>query len=203
MSQFEANKIGQTTAKHVTVIIPSLDEPYLPKLLAKLADYYVNVRSEKGLCNAVYLGIQNCKTEIVVVMDADGSHSPEAIPKMLTMLTKDTWLVLGSRYCKDGYSYDSTLRKIASLLYCLITRILICPQIRDPMSGFWVGRKDKFVFDPNDNYKFGLELIRKNKNHVAEFPIIFQKRRAGKSKASLLLGLRELMNIIKKGYLPI
>jgi glycosyltransferase involved in cell wall biosynthesis len=102
---------------NVDVVIPALNEPYLPKLLESLNGYDVHVQNEKGLSYAVWKGIQSInKDGVVVVMDADGSHPPEAIPKMVDMLSSRTWFIVGSRYCKGGYSWDSIPRKVMSML---------------------------------------------------------------------------------------
>jgi len=181
----------------VSIVIPALNEPYLPKLLQKLNVYDVHVQSEKGLVHAVWKGIKTSKSNIVVIMDADGSHPPEAIPRMISMLNSRTWFIIGSRYCKGGYSGDSIPRKIVSMIYCLITRIILLTRINDPMSGFWVGYRDKFVFEPNGNYKFGLQLLRKYKNHIEEYPIVFKKRIEGKSKVKPIQALKDLFSIFR------
>lgn len=90
----------------VTVIIPALNEPYLPKLLEKLKGYKVDVRTEKGLAYAVWRGIQQAKTEIICVMDADGSHNPIYVADMVKKLNEQVWLVVGSRYVKGGYRHS-------------------------------------------------------------------------------------------------
>ena len=181
----------------VTVIIPALNEPYLPSLLKHLGNYDVHVRSEKGLSFAVWKGIQESNGELIVVLDGDGSHSPNAIPRMIDMLNSRTCLVVGSRYCKGGYSYDSTLRKIVSLVYCFIARLVLRTKIKDVMSGFWVGRREAFKFNPSRNFKFGLQLIKKNKGYIVEYPIVFEKRKSGRSKMKPLQALKDLFSIFR------
>lgn len=183
----------------VTVIIPALNEPYLPKLLEKLKDYKVDVRTEKGLAYAVWRGIQEAKSEIIVVMDADGSHPPEAIPKMVQMLNEETWFVIGSRYVKGGYNYDSFMRRFISLFYCCLARMTLSNKIHDSMSGFWVGWRWAFQFQPTQSYKFGLQLLKKYHKFIKEYPIIFVKRKEGKSHVKPIQALRDLWTIFKEG----
>jgi dolichol-phosphate mannosyltransferase len=182
----------------VGVIIPALNEPYLPNLLKKLSDYSVHVETARGLSYAVRHGILMSDEKILVVMDADGSHDPNAIALMVSMLSDQVWFVVGSRYCRGGYSSDALVRKIVSMVYCLIAQIVLRTSISDPMSGFWVGYRDKFRFKPDGNYKFGLQLIRRYKNHITELPIIFKKRKEGKSKVKPMQALKDLLSILRR-----
>ena len=184
----------------ISVVIPALNEPYLPKLIKKLKGYDVHIETEKGLSYAVWNGIQKAENEIVCIMDADGSHPTGSIMGMCSRLSlsgSQVWFVIGSRYVKDGYSEDGTVRKIMSLFYCFLARLLICWSIHDCMSGFWIGYRDKFVFEPNGNYKFGLQLLKKYKGHIIEYPIVFHKRQEGKSHLKPMQVIGDLFEIVK------
>lgn len=182
----------------VQVIIPALNEPYLPILKRKLTEYKVDVRDEKGFSYAVWQGIQNARNEIVVVMDGDGSHPPEAISNMIKLLDDKIWLVIGSRYCKGGYSSDAFHRKVISQIYCLIVRIILRSKVHDTMSCFWVGWKFAFQFKPSKSWRFGLQLIRNNGGHIQEFPIVFEKRKIGKSHIKPLQALYDLIAVFRE-----
>lgn len=190
-------KIEGDRKEKIEVVLPCLNEPYLPKILEELKKYKVNVKTEKGLSYATWKGIQEAKSEIIVVLDADGSHPTTEISKMIKCLNENVWFVIGSRYCRGGYNHDPFLRKITSLFYCLLARIKISRKIRDPMSGFWVGYKKYFDFKPSGGYKFGLQLIRKYESHIVEFPIIFEKRRMGKTHITPKQAINDLFSILK------
>lgn len=182
----------------VSVIIPALDEPYLKTLVLYFPkSYEVLVQREKGLSNAVWTGLQRAHYGIVVVMDADGSHPPQVIPELVSMLSSRTWLIIGSRYCNGGYSHDSLIRKLVSLFYCKIAQIFLRTPIQDPMSGFWCGYKDAFRFEPGPSFKFGLQLLRNNRGYVKEYPIVFRKRNSGKSHIRPLQAISDLFAILK------
>jgi len=190
---------GKTISSlNVEVVIPALNEPYLPKLLKELRHYKVSLRGEFGLSTAVYKGIQDSHAQVIVVMDGDGSHCPHALPAMIKLLDDKTWLVVGSRYCKNGYSKDSIVRKIISRFYCFIARIFLRTGIKDCMSGFWVGYRWAFKFQPSQTYKFGLQLIKKHKNHIKEYPIIFSKRKKGESHVKPLQSLKDFFAIFRR-----
>lgn len=183
----------------VNVIIPALNEPYLPELTRKLRDYQVTICEQKGLSYAVHIGLKYSEAKKVVVMDGDGSHPPDSIRHMTKLLNEKVWLVVGSRYCKNGYSHDSLLRKIVSQVYCLLARIILRTKIKDSMSGFWVGYRQVFTFKHSNTFKFGLQLIRKYKHHILEYPIIFRKRQTGKSHVKPLQALKDLCAIFCAG----
>ncbi|MBW2718742.1 MAG: glycosyltransferase [Deltaproteobacteria bacterium] len=92
-------------------------------------------RGERGLATAVIHGIAMSSGDIIVVMDADLSHPPSAIPKMVKrLLDGESDFVLGSRYVEGGSIHDdwSLFRKLNSVLSSLLARPL-CP-LKDPMS---------------------------------------------------------------------
>jgi hypothetical protein len=66
------------------------------------------------------------------------------------------------------------------------------------MSGFWVGYRSKFNFEPTETYKFGLQLLRKYRGHIMEYPIVFEKRKSGKSKVKPIQALKDLLAIVRR-----
>jgi len=145
-------------------------------------------RRERGLATAVVHGLRAASHSTFVVMDADLSHPPEAIPAMLAALEAGAEFVVGSRFC-DGGSTDAewTLgRRLNSRVATLLARPLT--KVKDPMSGFFAFRRPILdragVLDPL-GYKIGLEiLVRARCENVAEVPIHFSDRSKGTSKLS-------------------
>jgi dolichol-phosphate mannosyltransferase len=184
----------------ITVVIPAKNEPYLPKLLSQLKEYEVLVQREPGLANAVLRGVKLSTGEAIVVLDADGSHNPKFVPDMLKHLA---WadVVVGSRYVKGGGTEDYLLRMLLSRLFCKVSRFLLGLSVNDNMSGFIVARRE--VFEQLNlkpfGYKFGLEIIAKSKNkfRVAEYPVVFEKRKIGLSKTGFGQGIRTFTFILK------
>ena len=193
----------------VSVIIPvkNVDsEPYLPFLLSKLLSMSLTegvpiqilVQDEAGLTNAVITGVKNAVHPVIAVMDADGSHSPRHLFEMLKVLEEaDVDVVVGSRYCEGGSSEDSFFRKVVSRLYTFLTRFLLKTEVRDPLSGFVVGKRELFRhLKPHMGFKFLLQILAFNpKPCVAEMPIFFVPRGMGKSTASLKQGWITLKQI--------
>jgi dolichol-phosphate mannosyltransferase len=185
---------------NATVILPVKNEPYLPTLLKQLDSYEVLVQREPGLANAVLHGVKLAHGEAVVVLDADGSHNPKFVSGMLKHLA---WadIIVGSRYVEGGGTQDYFIRMLLSRLFCKLTRFILRININDCMSGFIVARRE--VFEQLElkpfGYKFGLQMIvqSKGKFRVAEYPVVFEKRKMGLSKTGFGQGIRTFMFILK------
>jgi dolichol-phosphate mannosyltransferase len=158
------------------------------------------VRSDaRGLSASVLEGIERTTGELIVVMDADLSHPPEAIPPMLEALGNGCDFVVGSRYVEGGVTHDDwgLLRWLNSRLATFLARPFT--SIKDPMSGFFALRRETFAHADGLNpigYKIGLELLVKCRcTRVAEVPIAFADRIHGKSKLSIREQLRYLRHL--------
>jgi dolichol-phosphate mannosyltransferase len=155
-------------------------------------------KGERGLATAVIHGISVSSGDIVVVMDADLSHPPSAIPEMVERLQNgDSDFVLGSRYVEGGSIHDdwSFFRKLNSVIPSLLARPL-CP-LKDPMSGFFAFRRADMP-DPSRlspiGYKIALEIFVKGDfDNPSEVPIHFADRQHGESK----LSLKEQLNFLR------
>lgn len=155
-------------------------------------------RKERGLSSAVLHGLRNARGQILVVMDADLSHPPEDIPRLVQELARpEVDFVIGSRYVPGGGTDEGwgILRWLNSRVATLLARPFT--SVRDPMAGFFALRRSTLeVADPLDpiGYKIGLELLVKCRCRVVhEIPISFRNRRHGQSK----LTLREQINYLR------
>ncbi|GAA3678737.1 polyprenol monophosphomannose synthase [Nocardioides ginsengisoli] len=130
--------------------------------------------------------------DIVVQLDADGSHPVETIPPMLALL-RDNDLVVGSRYVSGGATENWPARRRAlSWAANLYARQTLRLRTRDTTSGFRAWRVDGLlecgVLDTESNgYGFQVENTWHAERlglRVAEHPITFTERTAGASKMS-------------------
>jgi dolichol-phosphate mannosyltransferase len=153
----------------------------------------------RGLSASVLEGIERTTGNIIVVMDADLSHPPEAIPGMLEELRNGSDFVVGSRYVEGGVTHDDwgLLRWLNSRLATFLARPFT--SIKDPMSGFFALRRETFAHaDPLNpiGYKIGLELLVKCRcSRITEVPIAFADRIHGESKLNLREQLRYLRHL--------
>lgn len=191
------------------------DVATLPERLGETHWMRVIVRhGRRDLCQAVLEGLSAATGAVLVVMDADLSHPPEAIPSLLAALARlDADFVLASRYVAGGSTYPGW--GILQRLNSWIARRLAGPivAVEDPMSGFFALRRATFLaareLDPL-GYKIALELIVKcGCTGVREVPIEFGPRLHGHSKLGLrarldyLRHLKRLIDYRYGGLLPL
>ena len=173
----------------LTIVIPALNEPYLPKLYSDIEticdklniEYEVLVETIKGCGNAILKGISESRYKYVLVMDADGSHSPLYIINMWNMINRENYDLI---YGRKGLSNDSLFRKIVTKIFGFIARIFV-RDYPDLMSGFFIFDKTKInpLPDKIDHPKVLLYIVKHNKNIKIDYiNIIFYKRKGGKSK---------------------
>jgi dolichol-phosphate mannosyltransferase len=164
-----------------------------------------------GLGTAVVEGFNAAEAEIVGVIDADLSHPPELVPRMLdVMRDENADLVIGSRYVPGGGTANWEASRLwMSKAACLMARGLT--PVRDATSGFFLMRRDRArgVTISAGGFKICLELlIRSEPRLVIEVPYVFKGRTAGESKMNLqeatgyLRQLRDLYAYRRKRHLP-
>jgi len=148
----------------------------------------------RGLATAVIAGWKNAKGDILGVMDGDLQQPPETIPLLLNKLNEDALIdiVIASRNIKGSMALRrSAWRRFVSWSATLISVLLLpklVAQVSDPMSGFFILRKEvieKKVLNPL-GYKILLEVLAKGTyKKIAEVPYIFAERKKGGSKAGV------------------
>ncbi len=155
--------------------------------------------SDPGLAAAVLDGFRLARRESIVVMDADLSHPPEAIPDLLARLDSGDDFAIGSRFTA-GASVAASWglgRRLLSWVARLLARPLA--PASDPLAGFFACRRS--LLDRADalrpiGFKVGLELIVKTRcRRVGEVPIPFAERRAGRSKLTAREGTNYLRHL--------
>jgi len=182
------------------------------EIMAWQAAYPVRlVRREvdDGLAGAVMAGARAAEGEFVVVMDADLSHPPEAIPDLVAPLLADSHdMTIGSRYVEGGSIPGWPLmRKISSKLATVPARLFT--DVKDPMAGFFAVRRRRLagLGRQVSGFKIGFELLATAEVdlRVAEVPITFQDRLQGMSKMNAaVIGdyLRQLLQLTGARLLP-
>jgi len=128
--------------------------------------------------------------ELVMEMDADFSHDPADIPRLIAA-AEAADLVLGSRYVPGGGVTDWGLpRRLVSRGGSAYARIVLGVPVRDLTGGFkCFNRRVLEAIDLGgvqaDGYVFQIELTYRAVRAgfaVAEVPILFRERRVGTSK---------------------
>jgi dolichol-phosphate mannosyltransferase len=136
-------------------------------------------------------------------MDADFSHRPEDLVKILDAL-RSADFVVGSRWVAGGATANWSLsRKIISRGGSFYARQILRYPLRDWTGGFnaWkAGTLDKIGLDlvKSEGYSFQIELkyrALKSGLHGIEIPIIFEDRVAGQSKMSSGIVFEALLRV--------
>lgn len=154
-----------------------------------------------GLGTAVIEGFTAATAPVVGVIDADMSHPPALLPRMLAaMQAAAADAVVASRYIPGGGTRNWERSRLAmSRVACLMARGLT--PIRDATSGFFLIRRELAtnVRISAGGFKICLELlVRSRPASVVEVPYVFVGRTAGESKMNVkeatgyLRQLREL-----------
>lgn len=131
--------------------------------------------------------------EAVVQMDADLSHNPGDVPRLLAALADGAELALGSRYCGGVRVVNWELRRLLMSVFAGgYVRLFTGLPVSDPTGGFRAWRATALRRLPwgafrSEGYVFLVEMLfsawRKGQR-VQEIPIIFTERRRGESKIS-------------------
>jgi dolichol-phosphate mannosyltransferase len=171
------------------------------ELAARYPLQVIHRAGKLGLGTAVVEGFRASDAQIVGVLDADLSHPPALVPRMLeAMLDSGADFVVASRYVPGGGTGDWPLsRELMSRFACLLARGLT--PVRDVTSGFFLVRRElaQGVTISAGGFKICLELlVRSAPRLVVEVPYVFRTRTAGESKmnvkeaAGYLTQLRDL-----------
>ena len=144
----------------------------------------------RGLSSACIEGIQASTAPFVAVMDADLQHDEALLPRMLARLRQGGCdLVVGSRYAAGGsVGAWSSRRAGMSDLATRLGRLVTGSTVADPMSGFFMLRREAFDAAVRRlsavGFKILLDLLASSPRALAveELPYRFRPRQAGESK---------------------
>lgn len=155
---------NHTSSPTVSVVIPTLNEERnLPHVFAKLPaglnevilvdggstdrtvavarelrpDVVVVQQTRTGKGNALACGFAACSSDIIVMIDADGSTDPGEIPLFVAQLVDGADFVKGSRFSHGGHSHDITsLRKLGNDGLNLVVNVLFGTRFTDLCYGY-------------------------------------------------------------------
>lgn len=177
------------------------------------ADAQVDVlhrRAKEGLGPAYLAGFGyglDRDYDVLVQMDADGSHQPEQLGRLLDAL-READLVLGSRWVPGGGVRNWPLsRELLSRGGSRYARTALGLPIRDVTGGYRAFRRaalDKLHLADvaSAGYCFQVDLATRASRaglHIVEVPITFVERAHGRSKMSRAIVIEALVRVTKWG----
>lgn len=148
-------------------------------------------KNESGLGTAIRYGIEKASGDIIIGMDGDFNHDPEAIPNLLTRL-QTSQFVIASRFIPGGGMTDR-VRFHATKVFNVVLRLAFGFPSSDNTSGYYAIRK-------KDLLKIGLEsiyygygdyhlrlvyFVKRGGYSISEVPVFYRKRVYGQSKSKL------------------
>ena len=176
--------------------------------LAKEAGAKVIYDSGEGHGAAKRLGIKEAETPIVVLMDADGSHNPLEIIKLIEPIRKNQAdLVVGSRILGGSDELNEPghhFRYIATAFVVFAINKRFRSNLTDVEDGFRAIKKDVALSLNLDSTDFDIEQemvmkALKKKYKVMEVPVHEYKREFGESNIKLLkMGHKFVWRLVKE-----
>ena len=145
----------------------------------------------------------DCK--YVVEMDADASHDPDELPRLLEV-AQNADLVIGSRYIAGGSAESfGVLRTLNSKVAKFLTVLFLGLRYTDPTSGYRIYRKeileplpwDRMISPGPSIVEETLYYIKRNGARIVETPIAYKDRHEGASKITIGIILRWILTLAR------
>ena len=169
---------------------------------------YIIRKSERDLSKSCILGFKKARYKNIIVMDGDLQHKPSDIKKFLRIFHKNNPdIIVGTRDLFKNKKHNLNIfRLFASRVLILSVNLLLGNKTSDPMSGFFMFKKNIFVKSQKKliekGYKILLDLlyVKNQKIKVVDVKINFDSRMKGKSKMSLKILINLISMILKKFF---
>jgi dolichol-phosphate mannosyltransferase len=162
--------------------------------------------NRRGLSSACIEGMSMAESPYLAVMDADLQHDEAILSEMLEAVKSGSGdVAVGSRYTDGGGTGDwGLVRRLESRFATWICSFLVPGKLTDPMSGFFVIRRETFMALVHRlsgrGFKILLDIFAsaENKLDFVEIPYTFRLRHAGESKLTTRVAWEFLELILEK-----
>lgn len=225
------NKYGHM--KSISVVIPTLNEapnikevfPDIPDFVDEIvvvdgsstdgtrdeilkfrSDAKIIVEKPRGKGAAIKKGFENATGDLIVMMDADGSHNPREIPMLLEPVLDGHDVAKGSRMLPGGGSDDFTaFRKFGNKIFVTLANRLHGTNCTDMCYGYRAFKRSALEKMRCTSEGFEIEteqVIRMKKAglRVKEVPSFEARRKNGNSYLNSFSDGWRILNVILKEY---
>ena len=189
----------QTTLERIGVpseiVVVDAEQPRdaTPEICARHGAVYQPRTGGELYGHAIRTAQNAARGKFVVLMDSDGSHSPEFLPKLWEHReTAD--MVIASRYVKGGHTDNPAILIFMSLVVNVVFRTVLGLKCADVSNSFRLYRGDELrgLQLECDNFDIVEEILVKlyfsrPDYRLKEVPFVFEQRKAGKTKRKLLV----------------
>lgn len=151
--------------------------------------------------------------EYIFEMDADFSHDPNDLPRLLSKCRDEgADVAVGSRYCKGGkvvnWPFDRIFLSMGASIY---VRIVLWMPVADPTAGFIAYRRtvlDAIDFEKIRFIGYAFQIEMKYAAYalgfkVKEVPITFKDREKGQSKMSLRIIREAILGVLEMRWIAL
>ena len=154
---------------------------------------YLIRKDKRDLSKSCILGFEKSRYNNIMVMDGDLQHKPSDIKKFLNIFYKtNPDIIVGTRDLFKSKKHNlNFFRLFASRILILIVNLLLGNKTSDPMSGFFMFKKNIFVKSRRKLFKKGYKILldllynKNQKIRVVDVKINFDSRMKGKSKMNV------------------
>ena len=222
---------GYGQRKTVSIVIPTLNEvkniryvfPFIPdyvdevivvdggsldgtvdEILRFRKDANILVEKSSGKGIAIIYGFKKATSDLIVMMDADGSNDPKEIPKLLEPVLDGYDVSIGSRLLKGGGSEDLTIfRKFGNDILVRLVNLLYDSNYSDLCYGFRAFKREALEKIQLTSTGFEIEteqsiLIKKAGLKIKEVPSYEIRRKNGDSNLNSFRDGWKILNVILK-----
>lgn len=182
------------------------------KLAAEDSQIHVMHRKGKEGLGAAYIAGFRWALErdydVIVEMDADGSHMPEQLPRLLEASAAGADLVIGSRWVKGGEVVNWPMsRKLISRGGSFYSRTLLGLSLKDITAGYRAFKRETLEaidFDAIESRGYGFQVdmtfrVARLGKKIVEVPVTFVERELGVSKMSGNIVVEAMLNVTRWG----
>ena len=159
------------------------------KKIKKVKVFFRNL-DQRDLSKSVLKGVKISKNKIILVMDCDLQHNPKYILKMKNKLIENNAdIVIGSRFGNSTLEGNlGIFRSLISNLAIRLINLIMGKKSLDPLSGFFLCRKEVILDYENTFFKRGYKILfdiiynGKQNIKIEHQNIFFNKRKYENSK---------------------
>ena len=191
-----------TRIKYEIIFIDDNSTDNSKKIIQKLIrknnfiKYYNRTNKLKDLSLSCSMGISKSNYDYVLIMDSDLQHHPKYIMKMISAIKKNSPdIVIASRKFKNKNKKKvkglNIFRYVSSLLLINIYNLISINKSYDPMSGFFIFKKELFLKSKKYMYLSGYKILadlltNAHRNiKIKHIFISFYQRNTGKTKMNV------------------
>ncbi|MHB1492998.1 MAG: glycosyltransferase [Thermoplasmataceae archaeon] len=148
---------------------------------------FIGREMKMGTVDAQLAGIRLSTSDYVCVMDSDGQHPTDALPRLFHPVGGNYDIIVGSRYVKGGSNNWKATRGTISRGATILAKLFFkgARKVKDPMSGFFIVKRS--LVKDLESVQFGYKLLLYTLSthpgaSVIEIPIRMNARMEGESK---------------------